>query len=76
MNKEGENELNLVSTTPVMAQRDLRPDMPPSPFLAQEYNRKLNKTPVMNGPLRIQQDNQNHTNLLLSGGIKMKMAGA
>jgi len=55
LNDADEDELKLVSCTPVMAKRNLHPDVPETPFL--QFSQRLdrnNATPLAKGGIHIQ----------------------
>ena len=52
MNNVDEDDLKLVSCTPIMAKRNLRPDVPETPFIKQ--TNRFENTPFQKGGINIQ----------------------
>ena len=53
MNDAEEEEIKLVSCTPVMAKRNLNPGVPETPFMKSDIFNRANATPMMTGNIKI-----------------------
>ena len=53
INNEDEEDINLVSATPVLAGRNIRPDAPMTPYLTSNSRARAQATPLMAGDIRI-----------------------
>tara|TARA_B110000305_G_C19053095_1_gene453588 strand:+ start:362 stop:595 length:234 start_codon:yes stop_codon:yes gene_type:complete len=74
MNDAEEEEINLVSATPIMAKRNLHENVPLSPWLTNNKLDKTNATPMMTGGIIIQKATAAKT-MQMGGAIMIQRPG-
>jgi hypothetical protein len=53
LNDAEEEDIKLVSCTPIMAKRNLNPGVPETPFMKSNVFNRANATPMMTGNIKI-----------------------